>query len=200
MKKIFFINKELFKWLWRGKWYIMTLITLLITILYILKIISSCSSVVSTTFSVVGLLILLFQLFLDAKQFKVHRPNTLGNWLNSFPKPRTIILEVDSGHQVVTGEKASLIVSLPDNATIERKIEFLIQQYKNLQSSLTILDDNFDDFKSSQIKTGAEMIKDLEEMRNTLESTLAGHVVGSYDLVFFAIFLTILGTLIQAFC
>jgi tetrahydromethanopterin S-methyltransferase subunit B len=192
-------SKQVSLWIWNGKFHLISLAAVIATVFYLAGLFNYYPNIVSAFMSITGLLIILALQILDAKQFAEHRPNTIRNWLMSFPtgKPIAVIFEGSGG--AVVGGKAQIRVGISETATIERKVDFLLRQVDNLESSIGALDDRVDHLESSLKSQSKELRKDLNNLNATLKTEIAGHIVGSYDINLFAITITICGTLIQFF-
>jgi hypothetical protein len=146
-----------------------------------------------------GLLIILTQQVFDATKFDPHKPNTFTNWIKSFPTGKPITLSVSGTAIATLGGKAHLSVSITADSTIERKVDFLLSQVAALDSTIAKLDDKIDDINLSRNKTERKLQASLDTLSTSLNSIIASHIVGSYDLNLFGINITICGTVIQFF-
>jgi hypothetical protein len=100
--------------------------------------------------------------------------------------------------QMMSGKVHSTI-SIPDNATPERKLSFLLEQVTHIQTALGKLDDRIDEVADSSKQASRQLEFKIENHEKALESLMAGHAVGAFDLSLFGIVITICGTLIQVF-
>ena len=201
MKLRSFLNylRQIGHWVWRGKYYILTLAAVIVTICYLAGELNFYPNIVSALLSIVGLMIILTQQILDARQFADHRPNTIRHWIMSFPIRKRIVLSVEEGAYSVGSVKARLTVSVSKDATIENKVDFLLRQVDNIQTAIGNVDDRIDEVTASLTNKSKELKTGLDNLNASLESTIAGHIVGAYDINLFGIIITICGTLIQVF-
>lgn len=95
--------------------------------------------------------------------------------------------------------KAHATVSISPDATIERKVEFLMRQLEGLDNWVAKIDDRIDSVSSSLVRAEKDFQDSINTLTTSMNSLIAGHVVGSYDLNLFGINITICGTLIQFF-
>jgi len=191
--------RQIAQWVWRGKYYILTFSAVIITILYLTRILNFYPNVVAALMALTGLLIILSQQILDAREFADRKPNTLRYWIKSFPTRKPIVLSVEAGSFSVASGKAHLSVSIPENATIEAKVDFLLRQVDDLQTAIGRVDDRVDDVAASLENKSKNLKIDLDKINASLKTTIAGHIIGAYDLNFLGIIITICGTLIQLF-
>jgi hypothetical protein len=201
MKKILPLNYllRIADWFWLGKYFVLAIAAVITTILYITKVWNYYPNILSAGLSLLGLFIILNQQMLDAKQYADHKPITVRNWLMSFPTNKPIKIFLESGIMTVSGGKAHLSVSLSENATIENKVEFLLKEVTHIQVQIANVDERIDDVASNLKRSSKELRSDLEKLDNSLKSIIKGHIVGDYDKNYFAITITICGTLIQLF-
>ena len=113
--------RQILRWVWLGKYYVLTYISVIITILYLDGGLDFHTNIVASLLSITGLLIILKLQILDARQFIDNRTNTPLNWIMNFPKrkPKGFSIELGSGSMATIGEKLSLEVSIADDATID---------------------------------------------------------------------------------
>jgi tetrahydromethanopterin S-methyltransferase subunit B len=192
-------SKRVSLWIWNGKFHLISLVAVIATVFYLAGLFNYYPNIVSAFMSITGLLIILTLQILDAKQFAEHRPNTIRNWLMSFPRGKPIAVTFDGSGGIVLGGKAEIRVDISENATIERKVDFLLRQVDNLESSIGAVDDRVDHLQSSLKSKSNELKTDLDDLNASLKTVIAGHIVGTYDINLFAITITICGTLIQFF-
>lgn len=186
-------------WLWNGKWHILSFIAAVITVLYLLKLLNFYPNTVAIFLSLTGLLIILMQQVIDARLFAYHKPNTVHNWIRSFPRSRIISIKGSAiGVATVIG-KARIQVLAAKGASSEQKIEFLLKRVEELQDSVANVDDKVDQVKASFKNIQNEFQQNIDGLSSSIKSLVAGHIVGSYDLNLFGITITICGTLIQFF-
>ena len=197
-----FINriKQIVKWISRGKFHLLSIAFYILTVLYLTGLLKFYPNTVAIFMTLLGLLIILTQQIIDASKFGSHKPNTFSGWLKSFPVKRTITLSVNSvGMSGFSGE-AHPTVSISADATIEKKIEFLLQQVRELYSAIAQVDDRVDKVSSSIKSAEKDFNTSVNTLSKTLNNVIASHVVGSYDVSLFGINITICGTVIQFFC
>ena len=192
--------KQIALWILHGKYYILSIASFLATILYLIGILKFYPRAVALIMTLSGLLILITQQIIDAKKFSFHKPNTFSGWLKSFPTKRTINLSSNGLSIAVLMDKAHLTVSISDDATIEKKVDFLLRQVAVLDSAIGRVDDRVDEVKSMMLKTSKQLQASVSTVEMTLNQIIASHVVGSYDIMLFGINITICGTIIQFFC
>ena len=171
----------------------------IITIFYITGTLDFYPKEVSSVLSITGLLIILRQQMLDAREFADHRPNTIHRWIMSFPTEKPITVYLKSGLLEAIGLKARGSVSISEEETIEKKVDFLIRQVSNIQSAIANIDDRVTDLSSSLTKREKELKVDLDNLNASLKTIIAGHIVGDYDQNLLGVIITICGTLIQFF-
>ena len=200
VKKYFSLNyfKRIAHWLLQGNFMLLSVSAIIITLLYIIGTLDFYSSIVSALFSLTGLAIILMQLILDSKKFADYKPNTIGNWIKSFPTFKSVT--VSANFCLGISAKAHATVSISDSATIEQKVDFLLRRIDEAQTALNHLDDRIDDLATSLKKESKNLTTQVNSVRKSLTETMAGHIVGSYDITLFGIIITICGTLIQVFC
>jgi hypothetical protein len=201
MRRRFSLNylRQLAHWVWRGKFHVLTFAAVIITILYIIGALAFYPSIVSAFLSITGLLIILTQQILDARQFADHRPNTIRSWLMSFPTGKPVTVSLKGGVFASATLKARATVSISADATIENKVDFLLRQVSGIQDAIANVNDRVDDVASSLTKTSDELKTDLGNINASLKTIVAGHIVGAYDINLFGITIAICGTLIQLF-
>lgn len=96
------------------------------------------------------------------------------------------------------GKARARVRPRPD-AILEEKLDFLMRQIDNIQNNLDNLDDRIDTVNNTVNNKINEVKTDLKQISITLDSRLAGHIVGSYDVNFFGVIITICGIVIQVF-
>jgi hypothetical protein len=100
-----------------------------------------------------GLFIIFTQQIFDASKFNVHRPNTMVNWLKSVPTGRPTTLSLKGGAVVTFSGKAHATVSVSPEATIEKKVEFMLRQLEGLDNWVAKIDNRVDSISSSLGRT-----------------------------------------------
>jgi uncharacterized protein YlxW (UPF0749 family) len=146
-----------------------------------------------------GLLIILTQQVIDATKFGSHGPNTFAGWLKSFPTSRSATLSVDNSTIGICSKALFSSPAISEDAAIEKKVDFLLQQIRVINSAIAKIDDRVDEVNSSLKKTEKELHKSVNALSTTLNNVIASHVVGSYDVSLFGINITICGTVIHFF-
>jgi hypothetical protein len=191
--------KQLSLWFWRGKYHVLSFIAVTITALYLTKVLTFYPNTIAIMLSLTGLLIILTQQILDARQFADHKPNTFLNWFKFYPRTGNIVVAVGTAELAAAGMKAHASVSIANDAPLERKVEFLLTQVTGLYASVAKVDDRVDELKSSMKTTERNLERAVGELSTSLKTIIAGHIVGAYDINLFGISITICGTLIQFF-
>ncbi len=201
MKKIVLFNylKQLLKWLLRGKFHLLTLVVVVITINYLIGYITFYPVYIASIFSILGLFIILTQQLLDAKQFSDYKPNTIRNWIKGFPKITPTEKSISSSITATITAKAHLSVSISDNASLENKVAHLLNEIGLLDKRINQITDNLEKTNNEISSKSNELKSNIEKVNDVLKSLIAGHIIGSYDINFFGIVITICGTLIQIF-
>jgi hypothetical protein len=201
MKKLFSLNyiKQIGNWVWKGKFYFLSILVVIITFLYITGILSFYPNIVSLVMVITGLLILLILQILDAREFTDQRPNTPRNWIKSFPTRKTVIISADVASAVFTADRVHVKVSISTDATVEDKVDFLLKEVSNLHDKLVNIDNRIDNINSSLAIKIKDLSTDLHKFDKSLKAVIASHAVGTYDLNFFGIIITLCGTVIQFF-
>lgn len=199
LKSFFTRSKQIATWLWFGKYHILSIIAVIGTILYLFKFLTLFPNIVALILSLTGLVIILTQQILDAREYADHKPNTLMNWIRSYPKQRKMNISAGIGEIAFTGMKASASISIAKDASLERKVEFLLKQFSEFESAIVKIDNKVDQVTSSLRTTEAHLNRAIGDLTSSMKSLVAGHVVGAYDLNLFGVTITICGTLIQFF-
>jgi len=176
--------KQVLLWVWRGKYYVLAYISVIIMILYIFGGLNFYPNIVSFLFSITGLAIILALQILNAKKFADHTPNTSRNWIMSFPKrkPKGYSTELGSGSMTMIGEKFSLEVSIADDATIENKVGYLMQQVTHIKTVIGTAVDRIEYVDASLINKSKELETKIDNIDTSLKTIIACHIVGNYDL------------------
>jgi hypothetical protein len=201
MKEIFTLNytRRIWSWLWQGKYYILSILVIFLTVLYIIGLLNFYPDIVSFFMTIVGIFILFIRQILDTREFSYQNPNTLRNWIMSFPTKRTVTIDVLDTLLTSDSVKAHVTVSISENATIENKVEFLLRQVISIQDSISNLDKRIDNVKSSITKEIKELTTNVHNLDTSLKTIVARHAVGTYDMNFFGIIIILCGTVIQYF-
>jgi hypothetical protein len=190
--------KQIATWIWHGKVHLLTIFTVIITILYIIVVIDIYPNIIAATFSLIGLVIILRQLFLDASLFADQKPNTFHNWIMSFPTGKPLEIAVQDAASVSTSVKLRWMTLFPEaNATIDTKVAFLVERVQHLQDEILDFDSHIDRLDASLFNKTQELNTNIENLNKSLKTTIASHPVGAYDLNLFGIVILICGTLIQ---
>lgn len=74
-----------------------------------------------------------------------------------------------------------------------------MRQLEGLDNWVAKIDDRIDSVSSSLVRAEKDFQDSINTLTTSMNSLIAGHVVGSYDLNLFGINITICGTLIQFF-
>lgn len=74
-----------------------------------------------------------------------------------------------------------------------------MRQYAALDTTIANMDDKIDEVKTSLNKADKQIKESLDEQTKTLNSIIASHIVGTYDLNLFGINVTMCGAVIQFF-
>lgn len=156
-------------------------------------------NIVALVMSLTGISIILTQQISDANKFGSHKPNTFMKWLKSFPTGKTYTLQVDSATHAIASTEVHCTVSIPTDATIEGKVDFLLRQVAAHDSNIATLNDRVDAVNSLVNKTKKEFQASLDTLTTSLNTIIAGHAIGTYDLNLFGINITICGIVIQFF-
>ena len=192
--------KQISLWVSRGKYHLLSIASFLFTVLYLTKFLRFYPSTVALLMTLTGLLIILTQQIIDATKFGSHKPNTFTGWLKSFPTGKPITFSVDGTEGFKFSGKVDAKMSISTDATIEKKVDFLLRQVAALDSAIARVDDRVDEVNFSLKKASKELQTSVSRLETTLSNVIASHVVGSYDVTLFGINITICGTIIQFFC
>ena len=153
----------------------------------------------SLLFLVFGSAIIIWQMIGDSKRFPSHDSNTIKNWIKNFPrlKPRTSKININSVSEANIATKVHVRISISKEASLEEKINYLLQQKENMETSIINLDDKLDN-KIAEINNKLKKLeKKIIETENIINSTISDVTIGNYDLKLFSIVLMICGTFIQ---
>jgi peptidoglycan hydrolase CwlO-like protein len=191
--------RQISNWVWRGKFHLLTIFAVIITILYIIGVWDFHTNIVATTFSLIGLAIILRQLYLDASQFADQRSNTFRNWIMSFPTGKPLEVVVQDTLPLTSIARGHVMDSLPANATYDTKVDFLLKRVDNIQYEIVDVDNRIDEVNVSITEKTKELNTNIENHNKSLKTLIAGHPVGAYDVNLFGIVILICGTLIQFF-
>lgn len=189
--------KQLTFWIAHGKYHLLSGAAYIFTAFYLTGFLNFYPKTVALLMTLIGLFIILRQQISEANKFSEHKANTFMNWIKSFPTGKPITLSVDDIVSVSEVGKADLTTSIATDATIEEKVVFLLRQVTALKSTIAKIDDRIDRVNSSMNKNKNEFQTSLDTLRISLNTIIAGHVVGAYDVNLFGIILTICGTVIQ---
>jgi hypothetical protein len=192
-------SKQIVRWLWRGKYNILTFASVIATVLYLAKLLTFHPSLVALALSLTGLIIILAQQILDAREYANHTPNTILNWLKSYPKSKNIVVNLTGTASVSTSGKARISIALAADAPLDKKVEYLLQQNDALHSAIARVDDRVDEVQSSLKKIEKGIEQTIGNLSSSIRDQIAGHIVGAYDINLFGITITVCGTLIQFF-
>jgi predicted PolB exonuclease-like 3'-5' exonuclease len=155
---------------------------------------------VAAIFSLIGLSIILRQLFTDASQFADQKPNTFLNWIKSFPTGKPTSLSEEGGVSPTSILTLRWMTPFPEaNATTDTKVEFLLKRVKNLQDEILDFDSHIGRLDAALFNKTQELNTNIENLNKSLKTIIASHPVGVYDVNLFGIVILICGTLIQLF-
>ncbi|MBI1931272.1 MAG: hypothetical protein HYS24_01895 [Ignavibacteriales bacterium] len=191
--------KRIFKWIAIGKYHITTFLVVMVTLLFLFDILKECSQFISYFFIIIGLFIILMLQLIDANLYATYKPNTIGNWLKSFPKLKPTIHNITSSISVTISAKAFATISISESQPLEKKVEFLLSQLENVNKNLHELDTRIERAFNEILNKSKDLTIQFENIEQTLRTTIAGHIVGSYDINLLGIIITLCGTLIQIF-
>ena len=191
--------RQVLLWVWRGKYHVLAYISMIIMILYIFGGLNFYPNIVSFLFSITGLAIILALQILNAKKFADHTPNTPRNWIMSFPKRKPKGFSIEGSVSTTSGENLSLELSIADDATIENKVGYLMQQVTHIKTVIGTAVDRIEYVDASLTNMSKEIETKIDNIDTSLKTIIAGHIVGNYDLNLFGIIITICGTLIMLF-
>lgn len=187
---------QLKKWISHGKYHLLSIAAVIITTFYLTGFLKFYPKTVALFMTVSGLFIILTQQIFDTIKFGSHKPNTFTSWIKSFPTGKPIPLSNRCVMSGIGSLKAHATASIAADATIEKKIDFLLKQFATLNSDIVWLSDKVD---SSLDKTEKRFQASLDTVTTSLNTVIASHVVGAYDMTLFGINITICGTVIQFF-
>lgn len=198
-KLIIAYPRKLFSWIVDGRFHNLTLIILVVTFLYFVKTITYQPKIVSALFLVFGLTIIIWQMIGDTKRFPNRNLNTLKNWIKKFPgfKPKNLKINLGSSSVIMTAGKAHVRVTISKDASVEEKVNYLMQQKEELETAIINLDDKLDSELSELNKSIKELDRKIVETKNIINSTISDVTVGNYDLKLFSVVLMICGTFLQ---
>lgn len=199
IKLLFAYPRKVFRWIVDGRFHNLTLIILAVTILYFVNTITFQPKIISALFLVFGLTIIIWQMSGDSKRFPNRNPNTLKNWIKKFPgiKPRTLKINVGSASVITTSGKAHVRVSISKDASVEEKVNYLMQQKEEMETAIINLYDKLDSKLSELNKNIKELDRKIMETENMINSTILDITVGNYDLRLLSVVLMICGTFLQ---
>lgn len=197
--KLLNYSRKVVRWIFRGKFHIATIVVILITILYLLNIINYYPIYISSIFSISGITIILLQQLLDAKQFSDYKPNTFKNWVKSFPNINTNMVNLSANFTSILNVSVHSFISISENVSLEKKVEYLLKEIDSLKKTVNTINDNL--IKTNNVISVKinELTNKIDKVDKAIKTLIAGHVVGSYDLNFFGIIITLCGSLIHIF-
>jgi len=197
--KLFSYLKKIISWIILGKFHIATILVVIVTILYLIGELNYYPMYISSIFTITGITIILFQQLLDAKQFSDYKPNTFKNWISLFPSAKQNIVNSSANLTASLSATAHLSVSVSENASLERKVEHLLKEMDSLNKQVYTINDNLKKTNNTISTNKNELTDKIEKVDKVIKSLIAGHIVGSYDINFFGIMITLCGTIIQIF-
>ena len=187
------------QWLWLGRYHLISFAAFVVVLLYLTKMVTFFPKVVTFLMVLAGLTIIVAQQILDADKFNEHSPNTLTNWLKSFPTGKPVILSLEGNIGVSCSLKGHMTVSVSPELPIEKKVEFLLSRVNDLDLAIYNVSDRIDNISSALSKTENKLQESMNILSKSLSKVIASHVVGTYDLNLLGINITICGTVIQFF-
>lgn len=203
VSKIFSYIKRIFEWIWAGKYYFLILAVFIITGLSIKSSLfyneKFHAKVFSYFFAIVGFVILFIKLVLDAKKYSQHKPKTFVNYLRSFPGWRPIIVELPCAELNLSINSIEAKVDISPKATIEQKVDWLIGQLECANNKIKEIDGREENNTKLIKKEMNKLENEFKKENEALHATLAGHIVGSYDLTLLGLFLTFCATVLRIF-
>lgn len=190
--------KELINWLQRGRCHYLTFLVIILTSLYLFRIINIYPKLIGFVFSSIGIIVLLWQLMQDAKKYTNQKPNTIPNWIKSFPKIKSHIIyaKADIFLEDVT-IKATARVYPPDSEPLEGKVVYLLNQVNNLQNQIDSIEMKITNLDESQNSIKKECISKVTSLEESMNNLIAYHSIGDYDINLFGIIITICGLAIE---
>lgn len=191
--------KGISSWLLRGKYHVFSILASAITVLYLTKLLAFYPNTIAVILSLTGLAIILTQQMIDARQFAEHKPNTFLNWIRSFPRTGRKVMAAGKIELTSATMKAHATVSIASDASLERKVEFLLRQLTALDTAIVKVDRKVDEIELSIKAVRGDINNKVREISTSLNTVIAGHAVGAYDISLFGITITVCGTLIQFF-
>ena len=138
-------------------------------------------------------------MLMDVKKYSFYKPSTLTNWIKSFPKMNQIVTPLPIGISLKMPLQASFTSSIADESTMQQKIDFLLNQIKIMGNRITKLNERIDETNMELIEKNKTINNMIMDVNNSIRTIIAGHIVGSFDVSFFGIIITLGGALIQIF-
>jgi hypothetical protein len=196
--------KEVVSWCLTGKYHWITFFVVLLTILYLLKVLTLYTSFISSVFTISGVIIILAQQLREAKQFSQYNPNTISNWIKSFPKlvfskTEKRKLNLEGSITCSTSVRAELSSKISEHAPIDSKIRWTIEEINILNDKVRKLEKTLNESNHEFSAKINRLSNNFRNVRDSVDSIIAGHTVGAYDQNLLGIMLTLCGTLIQIF-
>ena len=180
----------------RGRYHLLSVAAVITTVFYLTGFLKFYPNTVALLMTLTGLLTILIQQIFDTNKFGSHNPNTFTSWIKFFITGKPITSSARCVMSGVGSLKVHPTASIAADATIEKKIDFLLKQFASLNSDIAWLNDKLD---SSLDKTEKKFQASLDTITTSLNNIIASHVVGAYDMTLFGINITICGTVIQFF-
>lgn len=118
----------------------------------------------------------------------------------SYPTGKPITMSCEPSLLRVETFGKFTIGPISENATIEQKVAFLLKQADYIQTVIGKVDDRIDGVAASLTNKAKEFKTDLDNFNVSLKTTIAGHIVGAYDINLLGIMITLCGTVIQPIC
>lgn len=198
IRKVFNYSKSMIVWILKVKWCLTSILIIFFSALLIFRILSFYPEIFSAVFTITGIVIIFYQQWQDAKTFP-ERTYTLRRWIKEMPKWKSIKIASTSLGGITFSGKAKTRIGVPAQATLEQKVEWLVQQAERVQDLFEIHADKVDKLDNKIEIKATELKAYTHEMCTSLEDSLVEHAVGSYQVNILGLVLTLFGTLIQIF-
>lgn len=190
--------QQIKNWIFRGKYYILSIFSITLTFLYKIKVIDFHPTTIAFFMTTIGLFIIFLQQIMDANEFTDQNPNTLGRWLRSFPTVKHNTIHASANITLPSVKlTATAKVSISEETTIEQKVNFILSQLEQTHNEIININNRINDFEKLQEDSISKLRTDLDQLNLSHQKLIAGHAVGNYDLNFFGFVLTLSGTIIQ---
>lgn len=187
------------RWLWKGKFHLLSLFSTMVTILYLVGLLNFYPKTVGFLFVIIGLLIIYFQLLRDVRNFSYQSPNTFWNWLKSIPAKESNRTTLKTADTVALTDGVRAKITISDDATIERKVSFLMEEIVRVQSSVEKIDNRVNDIDNNFKRELRKLRSEIEHYNEKVKGLIAGHAVGDFGVSLFGIVITFCGMVIEFF-